>query len=100
MTLYCDTNVKFGGANVGGIRISHVSHIDGPREIGLTASKGKSQVWTVQPLKTERATESVEDRIGKVIAAIQRAKDKSQLDKVMELAQGLYATLQLSLVKK
>ena len=93
MTLYCDTNVKFGGANVGGIRISHVSHIDGPREIALTASKGKSQVWTVQPLRIERPTESIEDRIGKVIAAIQRTKSQAELDKVMGLAKQLYDTL-------
>src|SRR4051812_13383835 len=28
LTLYCDQNVQFGGIKVGGIRISHMSHID------------------------------------------------------------------------
>ena len=27
VTLYCDTGVKFGGAAVGGTRISHMSHL-------------------------------------------------------------------------
>jgi len=27
MTLYCDPNVKWGGVKVGGIRISHLSHV-------------------------------------------------------------------------
>ena len=50
MTLYNDPTVRFGGAQVGGIRISHMSHIE--REIGLslTATKGKKAAHTIKPL--------------------------------------------------
>src|SRR5512139_410884 len=51
VTLFCDPSVKFGGEAVGGTRISHLSHIDGPKKIPLLVTKGRSAVFTVQPLK-------------------------------------------------
>jgi hypothetical protein len=50
VTLYCDPAVKFGGEAVGGTRISHLSHIDGPKKIPLLVTKGRSAIFTVQPL--------------------------------------------------
>lgn len=55
MTLYLDENVKYGGMAVGGIRVSHVSHIDGPRRFFLAETRGKKKQHTVQPLKVEKA---------------------------------------------
>ena len=53
MTLYRDDAVKFGGADVGGIRISHMSHIDKPVTMALTASKTNRKPYTVQPLMVD-----------------------------------------------
>lgn len=50
MTLYCDPKVKFGGLEVGGIRISHLSHIGQAMTMALTASKANKKPYTVQPL--------------------------------------------------
>lgn len=50
MTLYGDPTVRFGAAVVGGIKISHLSDIDGTQRINLTVSRGKRDVHTVQPL--------------------------------------------------
>jgi len=50
LTLYGDPTIKFGKEAVGGIRISHLSHIDGPREILLTVTRGKRTPFVVQPL--------------------------------------------------
>src|SRR4051812_43789846 len=33
LTLYRDPTIQFGGKAVGGIRISHMSDIDGPRDV-------------------------------------------------------------------
>jgi hypothetical protein len=41
MTLYNDPNVKFGGMEVGGLRISHLSDIERDIKVSLTATKGK-----------------------------------------------------------
>jgi hypothetical protein len=50
MTLYRDPNVRFGGAPVGGIRISHMSHIDKPMTMALTETRAQRKPFTVQPL--------------------------------------------------
>lgn len=50
MTLYRDPTVKFGGMDVGGIRVSHLSHIDRPLSVALTVSRGRRAPYTVQPL--------------------------------------------------
>lgn len=51
ITLYCDNSVEFGGAAVGGSRISHMSGIDKPLKVPLLIKKGRSAIFTVQPLK-------------------------------------------------
>jgi hypothetical protein len=54
MTLYNDPAVKFGGQSVGGIRISHVSHIDRDIAVALTATKGKKTLHTIKALKVAK----------------------------------------------
>jgi len=55
MTLYRDDKVTWGGLEVGGIRISHMSHITGELVVALTASKSNKKPFTVKPL-TETKT--------------------------------------------
>lgn len=50
VTLVRDPSVRFGKEAVGGIRISHMSHLDKPLQVALTVSRGKRQMFTVQPL--------------------------------------------------
>lgn len=50
LTLYRDASVKWGGMEVGGIRISHMSHIDGEKLMMLTATKGQRKPHKVKPL--------------------------------------------------
>lgn len=52
--LFCDPNVTWGGMKVGGIRISHLSHIEREMVIALTATKGKKVMATIKPLVTEQ----------------------------------------------
>jgi len=51
MTLYGDPTVRFAGEQVGGIKISHLSHIDKPKKIALTVTRGKREPHTVKPLE-------------------------------------------------
>ncbi|MEX5513585.1 hypothetical protein [Pseudophaeobacter sp. 1A09344] len=53
MTLYLDPEVKYGGMKVGGIRISHMSHMDGPQSFYLTETRGRKKQHTVKPLEIE-----------------------------------------------
>ena len=50
MTLFGDPSVKWGGVEVGGIRISHVSGIEKSVTLKLTTSKAKRSNYTVDPL--------------------------------------------------
>jgi len=50
MTLYRDPEVKFGGIAVGGIRISHMTGIDKPIVMALTATRANKKPYTVKPL--------------------------------------------------
>jgi hypothetical protein len=53
MTLRCDPDVQFGGIKVGGIRISHMSHIDREMVIPLTVTRAKRSPYSVKPLRAE-----------------------------------------------
>ena len=50
LTIYGDASVRYGGKEVGGLRVSHVSHIDKPITVALTVTRGKRAPFTVQPL--------------------------------------------------
>lgn len=55
MTLYNNPDVMFGGVKVGGIRISHLSHIDRDISISLTATKGKKNQYTIHKLQVRQS---------------------------------------------
>lgn len=50
VTLFCDSTVQFGNDIVGGVRISHMTGITKPLKVPLLVKRGKSAVFTVQPL--------------------------------------------------
>ena len=63
MTLYGDPTVRFGGAVVGGIRVSHLSHIDKKLTIPVTVTRGKRSPYVVEPLVEETPPEPDYDRV-------------------------------------
>jgi hypothetical protein len=50
VTLFRDPTVTYGGIQVGGIRISHLSELDGPLSIALTVTRQKRAPYKVLPL--------------------------------------------------
>jgi len=50
ITLFRNPEITFGRDKVGGIEISHLSHIDKPLTVALTATRGKRKNFTVTPL--------------------------------------------------
>jgi hypothetical protein len=55
MTLYHDAKVRFGGDEVGGIRISHMTDIDRDIEVRLTATRGKKALHVIKRLDSPLA---------------------------------------------
>lgn len=84
MTLYRDENVKFGGQAVGGIRISHLSHIDKDMNFMLTVTRArrapylvkklKSQAAPVQP-KEKKPAPNFEESFDRIVASIKKGKN-------------------------
>lgn len=59
VTLFCDPRVKFGGEEVGGVRVSHMSHIGGKRrEVVLIVGKGRVGTYKVDPLPDNDAPQT------------------------------------------
>jgi hypothetical protein len=51
VTLYNDPEVTFGKEKPGGVRISHLSHIEKARDVTIRGrGAGKVQLWHVEPL--------------------------------------------------
>lgn len=75
LTLYRDPEVMFGGMKVGGIRISHMSHLDRDMTMALTASKAQRKPYTVRVLKDEGNRRAAQD-----------SPSREQVGKLAELA--------------
>ena len=83
MTLFLDEQVRFGGAAVGGIRISHLTAIDKPLSMALTATRGTKKAYTVQPLEVQQADKSA---LKAVLDQIAASTGKEGLAKAKEMA--------------
>ncbi len=71
MTLYRDPKVAFGGMQVGGIRISHMTNMDREVVIALTATRAKRAPYKVMPLKDApkpQAQQQVDPAVAKWVA--------------------------------
>lgn len=51
LQLYCDPSVKWAGKEVGGIRISHMSHIEKRLTASLMVTRGSKKDYTIEPLQ-------------------------------------------------
>jgi hypothetical protein len=81
MTLFCDPEVKFGGVKVGGIRISHLSHVERDLALALTATKGRKETHLIRKLEVA-APPPPRDWEGEILAAA----DMPALQKVFTAA--------------
>jgi hypothetical protein len=63
MTLYNDPEVTYGGMKVGGIRVSHASHIDETQTFYLARARGKKAEIKVKPLQSKPSPRDIAERI-------------------------------------
>lgn len=61
MTIFCDPEVKFGGVKVGGIRISHLTHIERDMAVSLNTTKGKKGEFVIKKLPPIRSKDALID---------------------------------------
>ena len=70
-TIYNDPTVTWAGAQVGGIRVSHMEGLDKPRSLQLAKTRGKKGAVTIQPLTVTTPHEPQQDNT----AALQSARE-------------------------
>lgn len=100
MTLYRDPKVQFGGMAVGGIRISHMSHIDREMMMSLTATRAKRTPYKVMPLAStpppaaaSSGREKAEAWAANHIAGLNAADTRDALDALHTKGQAAIAKL-------
>jgi len=76
MTLYGDPEVTFGRDKVGGIKISHMSHIEKRLTLALTVTRGRRAPFNVEPLTD--ATPVVTNPNAELLAEIAALADKTE----------------------
>ena len=79
LTLYRDPKVKWGGMEVGGIRVRAMSHIDAPLKLALAESKKNRTITVVQPLKIESAPQTATFTIDQARSDLEFAADLDDL---------------------
>ena len=84
MTLYCDPTVTWGGMAVGGIRISHMSDIQGAQKMALTATKGSKKVFVVKPLVIQAEKSKITEWIERTLAPALIDADADKLQTIQQ----------------
>lgn len=82
MTLFNDPSVKWAGAEIGGIRISHMSHIESKLRLMLTETRGKKSPFTVEPLIVEKGNAMSDEQYADFVSAIEEAATMPELQLV------------------
>lgn len=70
--LYGDPEVRFGGQQVGGIRISHLTDIEGPKSFMLTVTRGKRAEYRVKPMDAPQRVELSAEMFKEKLPAFKR----------------------------
>jgi hypothetical protein len=86
LTLYRDPKVKWGGMEVGGIRISHMSDIADDMTMALTVTRANKKPFTVRPIEQATTKPAV---LADVLKAIEAAKTPASLKATATLAAAL-----------
>lgn len=91
-TLYRDPGVKWAGMAIGGIRVSHLSHMERDMAIALTETRGKKSPFTVRLMQPQGASEpkpqqskrgGAEEWVRKQVLAIAKAESVEALESLV-----------------
>ena len=99
MTLFNDLAVKWAGVAVGGIRISHMTHIEREISLQLTATRGKKEPFIIKMLtppaddRVEKFRAALTKKAGEGLAAIVDAWGKTPDDIKAALGGDFYQTI-------
>lgn len=84
VVLWCDPDITWAGEKVGGIAISHMSHIDGDKRFKLNESKSKKKTVNIKPYYPAEAPPAAEpvfwpdDKFAQQLAVLQPKIDSGE----------------------
>ncbi len=84
MTLYRDPAVKWGGQEIGGIRIKEMSHIDKRLSLALTVTRGKRVPFVIEPLTDTPPPETATNEQRTTITALLADQGLTSKDAALE----------------
>ena len=99
MTLFNDLSVKWAGVAVGGIRISHMTHIERQIALQLTATRGKKEPFIINILtppadgRVDKFRAALTAKAGEGLAAIVDAWAKTPDEIKAALGSDFYQTI-------
>lgn len=73
MTLYCDPTAKWGGKEVGGVRISHMSDIESRIILNLSTAKGVKKKITIEILHPQQKATWDDEKLNKQLVNAEKA---------------------------
>ena len=83
LTLYCDPDVTWGGAKVGGIRVSHMEGLTSARTLMLTKTRGKKGATVIKPLDVTAPKQAEQTKPADNPApVVDRSELKRQMDEI------------------
>ena len=78
LRVFHDPQVRFGGEDVGGVRISHMTDIPGRRiELKLTATRGKKTLYVIERMEPKQSGPTVEHVLQLIALAVNNADMKA-----------------------
>lgn len=88
LTLFCDPSVTWAGKEEGGIRVSHMSDIEGEFVFSMRTSRTTTKQYRIKPLVVQRQARPAEDPARKwaagYIAKVNAAQDRVELEQHIE----------------
>ncbi|WP_332645075.1 hypothetical protein [Aeromicrobium sp.] len=87
-TLFNEPTVIYAGAEIGGIRISHMSHLDKPLKTSLAISQKKKVPYIVQPLSDVAPPTPAPDTATRATKAVEWFAAKGIVQSVLEAHVG------------
>lgn len=82
VTLYRDASIKWGGMEVGGIRVSHLSDIKAVMVLALTATKGSKKPFTVKPLAEAEPKRTAATWMAELRVRLAAAQDEAAVETI------------------
>lgn len=80
LTLFCDPSVTWAGKEEGGLRVSHMSNIEGEFVFSMRTSRASTKPYKIKPLAEQRREDPATKWANAYLAKVKAAPDRVELE--------------------